>query len=92
MWWNSLWLPISLTPLKQDLTVVCCRAATHDYFPYRLIIFWTNQLFDLCLNCLFPRAQGEVFKCLVLFDQQSKTQIYSVYDDIKQIKAANPHI
>lgn len=26
----------------------------------------------------FPRAQGNVFKCLVLFQQQPKAQIYSV--------------
>ncbi len=36
-----------------------------------------------CLSQL-PRAQGDVFKGLVLFDQQSKTQRYSVFSDIKR--------
>ncbi len=30
----------------------------------------------------FPRAQGDVFKCNVLSDQQSESQ-YSFYSDIK---------
>lgn len=39
--------------------------------------------------CQFHR--GDVFKCLVLFVQQSKAQNKSGYCDIKQTKAANPH-
>lgn len=32
----------------------------------------------------FPRAQGDVIKCLILLDQQTKTQRYSVYYNISQ--------
>ena len=32
------------------------------------------------------------FRMLLLPDQQSKSQGYSIYCDIKHIKAANPHI
>lgn len=39
----------------------------------------------------FPRVHSDVLKCLVLSDQQSWTQRSSVYSDIKQVKAANPH-
>lgn len=39
-----------------------------------------------------PRAQSEVFKYLVLFDQQSIAQKYLIYNDMKCIRAANPHI
>lgn len=34
---------------------------------------------------------NDVFKCLVLSDQQSETQRYSVYNYIKQRKATNLH-
>lgn len=37
----------------------------------------------------FPRAQGEVFVCLVLSCQQAKIQRFSVYNDLKLKKAAD---
>lgn len=45
-------------------------------------------MFENCETCLsqFLRAQGGIFRSLVLFDQQSKTQRYSIYNDIKQRK------
>lgn len=39
----------------------------------------------------FPRAQGDAFKCLVLSDQQSKPQRYSIYIERKKTHVANPH-
>lgn len=38
-----------------------------------------------------PSVQDVVYRCLDFYNQQSKTQRYSVYDDIKQRKAAKPH-
>ncbi len=35
--------------------------------------------------------QADILKCLVLSTQQCKTYEYSVYNDIKQRKAANPY-
>lgn len=40
----------------------------------------------------FPKNQGDVIRLLVLFEQQSQTQRYSVNNDIIQIKSANPQI
>lgn len=34
-------------------------------------------------------APEDVFKCLVLWDQQNKTQTYLIYCDIQERKAAN---
>lgn len=39
-----------------------------------------------------PWVQGEVFNCLVLSNQQSKSQKYWVYYDLNQRKAANSYI
>ncbi len=39
-----------------------------------------------------PMAQGDVFKSLALYEQQSKTPKYSIYNEIKQIRVANRHI
>lgn len=55
--------------------IICCR---DDIF---VIIF--DQLINHLIYKLFTTnnnfAQGDVFKMIVLSDQQSKTQIYSVY-------------
>ena len=39
-----------------------------------------------------PRAQSDILKCLLLFDQQSNYQRYSLYSLKSQRKAWNPHI
>ncbi len=48
------------------------------------IIFSTSKMW----KCppLFPRAQGDTFKLRVLPEQQSKIQIYSIFNYIKQKK------
>lgn len=33
---------------------------------------------------IYPRAQGNIFKSLILSNQQSKPQMYSNYKDIKE--------
>lgn len=40
----------------------------------------------------FPRAEGDVFKLLLLSDQQSKFQRDSIHNNVNQRKAANSHI
>lgn len=82
---------------------VSSRAGTDNYFP--LIIFLAGSTDHLSIKCQkiggkckiwFPAAQ-HVFKCLGLFNKESKTQKYSVPKHIKQKKnkqkkAQNPHI
>lgn len=46
----------------------------------------------LIVRKLQEKAQRDVFKLRFLSDQQSKTQRYLFYCDIKQPKAANHHI
>lgn len=43
-------------------------------------------------NCINAYNQSQVWHIPVLSDQQSKTPKYSVYSDIKWVKAANPDI
>ncbi len=38
----------------------------------------------------FSRAQVDIYKCVVLSNQRYKIQRYSVYNYVKQRKAANP--
>ncbi len=40
----------------------------------------------------FLWVQGNVFKLRVFSDQQSKTQSYSAYNDLKKRKAPKPHM
>ncbi len=37
-------------------------------------------------------SQCDIFRCLLLSGQQSKTESYLIYNDIKQRKAAIPYI
>lgn len=57
------------------------------------MIIFISRLIKNTENCpsQFFRAQGHIFKLLVVSNQQSKPQIYFIYDDMKQRHAANPH-
>ncbi len=46
----------------------------------------------LCLVYKIVISRGDAFRRLVLSDQQPKVQRYSICSDVKQRKAANPHI
>lgn len=57
------------------------------FFIFTKIFFLDVTFFRL----QFPRVQSDIFRCLVLSDQWSNTQKYSVYNHIKQINAVNTH-
>ena len=62
------------------------RAAANDYFPplINLLILINRLIYKIEIEKMFIRAQGDVFKFLVLSEQQPRTQKYSVNSHIKQ--------
>lgn len=72
---------------KSPFPMISCRAATKHYFYCGSIC----SLFPPLIDCLLSEMVL-LWKCLVLSDRQSKSQRYSVYDDIKQREAANMFI
>lgn len=67
-------------------SISSCKAAINDSFCYRLIVKKKIAHY----SC--KRTPGGTFKCLVLFDQKSETQMYFIYRRKCQRKTANPHI
>lgn len=78
---SNLWLSKIL--LNTDTS----RTATIHYIEYSLI--W--ELFSWKMATSFPEFTKWWFKCLVLCNQQSKIQKYSIYFQIWKNKASNPH-
>lgn len=64
-----------------------------DYLLYQFI-FWCVKYGENSEKCPphFPRARNDMFKMLVSPTQWFKPTNYPVYCNLRQEKAANPHI
>lgn len=90
-----------LNNLNCNRTIFSLTSTTCDYWLNSINTYFLDWLMNRfgykmsknCEKCLlqFPTVQDVVFKCPVLSDQHS-THRYSVYNYVKQRKAANSHI
>lgn len=66
----------------------CAKYTRNSFFPRLGQISHNNNKCRLKV----PAVHKDVFKCLMLCDQQSKTQKHSVCKDVKTRKAAKSHV
>lgn len=61
--------------ISNDFYIHCTRAATNNYLHHQLICSVNHLTYE---NKQQIKGQGSIFNCLVLHDQQSESQRYSV--------------
>lgn len=96
---QEIWCVTSHATLHINCIQTCCVLIFMSMLGLKLTIHsWSIKLLFL-INPLVckslsqcPRAKGDMFKYRVLSERQSKAQRLSIYNHIKQIKAANPHL